>query len=145
MILQEITVHAGRTFNHPYERFANFRFDLSLKATLQGGDDAGECLVNLQRLAETFADEHKARLLKECDRLHHISGLENLIRDLKMDHQPWMSETAEERAEKLKVTLEKLAELKAMPAYSDAESVKEIHPGHPDHQDTDAHDADLDP
>lgn len=39
MKVTEITVHAGRTFNHPFEQFSNFRPGLSMTASLEEGED----------------------------------------------------------------------------------------------------------
>lgn len=137
MIIQEITVHAGRTFNHPYERSANFRFDFSLKAQLQEGDDFAQYLVTLQRAAEIQADEHKAMILGECERLHKIEDLQYLQRNLKAEQPEWMNEEEPaERAEKLARVETELAQLMALPPYAYAETDKVIHPGHPDHEET---------
>lgn len=136
MNIQEITVTAGRTFNHPYERYANFRFDFSLKAQIQEGDDFAQCLVTLQRAAEIQADEHKAMLLGECERLKKIEDLQYMQRNLKSPHHADMTETPAERAEKLARVETELAQLMALPSYSYAETDKEIHRGHPDHEET---------
>ena len=34
-----IEVYAGRTFNHPYEAYSNFRVGVTLTAELSPGDD----------------------------------------------------------------------------------------------------------
>lgn len=137
MIIQEITVHAGRTFNHPYERYSNFRFDFSLKAQIQEGDDFAQCLVTLQRAAEIQADEHKSMLIGDCERLKKIQDLQYLQRNLKAEQPEWMEkEPPTERAEKLAKVEAALAELMALPSYAYAKTEKEIHPGHPDHEET---------
>lgn len=138
MKITRITVHAGRTFNHPYERYANYRFDLSLEADLNPDEEPGLQLVTLQRLAEGYADEHKAAILSECERLQSIERLQDQIKYLKAPIPEWSDETVDRRSEQLKEAMTQLAELKAQPPLCgvDIHRDQELHPGHPEHPDT---------
>jgi len=48
MRVTEITVTAGRTFNHPHETYSNLRPEVRLTATLDDTDDASDCAKALQ-------------------------------------------------------------------------------------------------
>jgi len=63
MKITTITAHAGRTFNHPYEQYSNFRPGISLTAEVAGDADKLEKIRKLQTLAEYLADEVKADML----------------------------------------------------------------------------------
>ena len=79
MKLTHIAVTAARGFNHPYEQFANFKFDLHLAANLEPDEDADEAILKLQGTAEEAAEKHKARILADCKRKRDIeSVIENL-------------------------------------------------------------------
>ena len=52
MQITEITVHAGRTFNHPYESYSNLRPSLTLRAILTDGEDHLAATKALQAQAE---------------------------------------------------------------------------------------------
>jgi chromosome segregation ATPase len=70
MKITEITVSAGRTFNNPYEQYANLRPAVELRATLEEGEEPLAALKKLQEQAETLVEHHKARLLADLDKLH---------------------------------------------------------------------------
>jgi len=59
----EITVTAGRTFNHPHEQYSNLRPEVTLRATLEAEDDHAVCVKILQADAEDLVEQHKDRLL----------------------------------------------------------------------------------
>lgn len=65
MKIQEITVHAGRTFNHPYESYSNFKPGVSLRATLEDGDDPETAIKTLQAKAEQAAEQQKEQILAD--------------------------------------------------------------------------------
>ena len=73
MKITEIVVSAGRTFNHPYENFSNLRPQVSLKATLDEGDDAHAAAKELQGKAEALVEDHKRSMLQTLHELHHLS------------------------------------------------------------------------
>ena len=59
--ITEITVSAGRTFNHPHESFSNLKPHVALKVEVLPGEDAGEVAKALQAQAEGLVED-----LKEC-------------------------------------------------------------------------------
>lgn len=67
MKVTEITVHAGRTLQHPTQSYANVRPELSLRATLEDGDDPAECLRRLQTQAEQMVEDHAATLIASIE------------------------------------------------------------------------------
>ena len=73
MKINTITVHAGRTFSHPYESYSNLKPSLSLTATLDVGDDETEAIKSLQQQAETAVEAHKQQLLADLHQLQRRS------------------------------------------------------------------------
>lgn len=63
MKVMEITVNAGRTLPHPTESYANLRPSITLRATLEDGDDHLECIRRLQVQAEQLVEDHAAALV----------------------------------------------------------------------------------
>lgn len=64
MKVTQITVEAGRTFNHPYESYGNLRPALSITAQLEEGDDWEACTRQLQAQAEAQIEMHKLAMLQ---------------------------------------------------------------------------------
>lgn len=64
--ITEVIVSAGRTFNDPYESYANFKPGLTLKAALGPGEDPLEVAKVLQAKAEQLMDEHKQAVLRKA-------------------------------------------------------------------------------
>lgn len=73
MKVQEITVSAGRTFNHPYENYSNLKPHVSMTAVLDAGDDPIECAKELQAKAESLMEDHKRIMLKQLEDLEQMS------------------------------------------------------------------------
>lgn len=73
MEITEITVSAGRTFNHPYETYSNLRPSVTVKANLTAGEDATEAINKLQALAEKAVEDHKQALLHSLEELHYLT------------------------------------------------------------------------
>lgn len=69
----EIIVSAGRTFNHPYESYANFKPQVTLKAALPEGEDVVEATKELQRKAEELVEDHKTNMLKSLRELQEMT------------------------------------------------------------------------
>lgn len=65
MQVTEIEVSAGRTFNHPYESYSNFRPHITLRASLTAGEDPEAAAKLLQGKAEQLMDDHKENTLKK--------------------------------------------------------------------------------
>lgn len=79
MKIVEITVHAGRTFNHPYEQYANFKPGLSLRATLEDGEDPEAATKALQERAERMAEEQKQQILADLHQLERQARITSSI------------------------------------------------------------------
>jgi hypothetical protein len=62
MKLTQITVHAGRTFNHPYESFSNLRNGITLVVSIDGEDEQ-ESVRRAQIQVNMWADQDKKRML----------------------------------------------------------------------------------
>ena len=71
MQITEITVHAGRTVNHPLEQYSNLKPSISLKATLTIGDDPEASVKGLQALAERLVEEHKHQMIADIRALDY--------------------------------------------------------------------------
>jgi hypothetical protein len=66
-------VSAGRTFNHPYESYANLKPQVTLKATLDASDDWETAVKALQAKAETIIEDHKRVMLQSIVELHDLA------------------------------------------------------------------------
>lgn len=82
MRVTEITVTAGRTFNHPYESYSNLRPEVTLRATLFDGDDDTACTRELQARAERLVEDHKAGMLESLAAINDMSIRRARIADL---------------------------------------------------------------
>lgn len=145
MKITQITVTAGRTFNHPFERYANFRFDFRLQAELSEEDDPAQILTQLQRQAEDDAERHKIAIVKECHRAKTARDAKDHLYQLKVPIPEWSKETPEQRKEALEAAQKIYDEAIQVPRWQ-TEALnrdKDIHPGHPDHPETDLFDADY--
>ena len=63
MKITQITVTAGRTFNHPHEDYSNLKPQITLHAVLEEKDDAQEAAKALQRQAEQLVEDQKQNML----------------------------------------------------------------------------------
>lgn len=63
----EIQVHASTGFNHPHERFANFKPGVTLRAVVAEGENAWEETRKLQTLAESLVQTEKQATLKRLE------------------------------------------------------------------------------
>jgi hypothetical protein len=73
MEVTEITVSAGRTFNHPYETYSNLRPGVTVKAIIAPGEDPTKAINDLQALAEKTVEDHKQALLHSLEELHYLT------------------------------------------------------------------------
>lgn len=85
MTITNITVTAGRTFNHPHEEFSNLRPEVTLHATLDEGDDRPSCIERLQNMAEGLVEDHKQKLLKSLEELHQLTERQAEMRGLQRE------------------------------------------------------------
>ena len=65
----QVSVMAARTFNHPHEAYSNFRPSVTMTAELTEGQKAEEVLYELQQAAERIVENHKQRILLECEEM----------------------------------------------------------------------------
>lgn len=76
MRVQEIVVSAGRTFNHPYESYSNFKPGVSMKATLDAGEDPVAATQALQAKAEQLVEDHKRNTLDAVEKMENMKRYE---------------------------------------------------------------------
>lgn len=82
MKVTEITVSAGRVFNHPFEQYSNLKPHITLKATLSEGEDAEAAAKQLQQTAEKLVEDHKRALLTSIEELDRLQRAEQELADL---------------------------------------------------------------
>lgn len=80
MKITEITVHAERCFNHPFEQYSNLRPSITLTASIEPGEDTGEATKSLQSQAETLVEDHKQTMLKS---LHELERMQQTTAELR--------------------------------------------------------------
>ena len=71
--ITEITVSAGRTFNHPHESFSNLKPDVAWKVEVLPGEDAGEVAKALEAQVQGLVEDLKQSMLKSLEELYHLS------------------------------------------------------------------------
>lgn len=64
MKVTQISVSAGRTFNHPYEQFSNLRPNVTVSAMLEEGEDFEKAVKELQAKAESLVEDHKNNMIE---------------------------------------------------------------------------------
>ena len=72
----EIQVHASTRFNHPHERFANFKPGVTLKAVVTQGANTWEEARKLQTLAESLVQAEKAATLERLGEQRKAAGVQ---------------------------------------------------------------------
>ena len=65
MKIAQVTVHAGGSFNDPYENFRNHRPGVSITADIQEQDNVGTVIENLQYIAAERYETERLRILEE--------------------------------------------------------------------------------
>lgn len=78
----QISVSAGRTFNHPHEDYSNLRPEVTMTATLTPADDYEKSIKTLQEQAETLVEGHKQAMLKSIDELHQYAQAKDRVQRL---------------------------------------------------------------
>lgn len=88
MKVTEIIVSAGRVVSHPTEQYANLRPQLTIKATIDDGEDYEAVTKAMQAKVEKLIEDHKNSLVEqilEMDRMRHedaeIANLESGIQE----------------------------------------------------------------
>ena len=72
MKVTQITVRAGRTFNHPHEQYSNLRPEIELVATLDAAEDVVAVAKQLQIQAEQLAEDQKQNMLKAIEAQYEL-------------------------------------------------------------------------
>jgi hypothetical protein len=99
MTINEITVTAARTFNHPHEQYSNLRPEVVLRAKLAPGEDAGMATKQLQAVAEGLVEDHKHGMLRSIEELHQLSERQAEVRGLQQQLERTQKRLTEIRAE----------------------------------------------
>jgi len=82
MKVVEVTVSAGRTFNHPYESYSNLRPNVTLKAVLEGDEDYAAAVQTLQAKAEALVEDHKQHILRSLHELERLGRYQQEVQSL---------------------------------------------------------------
>lgn len=82
MTITQITVQAGRCFNHPYEQYSNLRPEITMTAALDAGDDPIAAAKALQQQAETLVEDHKRAMLESIHDLQRLTERQAEMRRL---------------------------------------------------------------
>ncbi len=82
MNVTQITVSAGRTFNHPHEAYSNLRPEVTMTATLDPSDDYEQAIKTLQEQAETLVEGHKEAMLKSIEGLYQLDQAKDRVGQL---------------------------------------------------------------
>lgn len=69
----EVTVGAGRTFNHPHESYSNLRPSVTFRAVLEDGEEPAAVARELQAQAESLVEDHKHNMLRSLEELYQLS------------------------------------------------------------------------
>lgn len=146
----KISVSAARTFNHPFERYANFRFEIRLEGEIKDNMPIGHQIDSARQSAENIAENHKLEILEE---LHRQQEREIIRRSIAVarEHQSNAAGIEEEIASGalseyyVNILKGQLAEVAKIPEWEAKLAAmpaprllpeREIHPGHEDHPDT---------
>ena len=84
MKVTEITVTAGRTFNHPHEQYSNLRPEVTMRALLTDEEsaDPDAAIKGLQAKAERLVEDHKNALLDSLNQIWEQDQVDDQIADL---------------------------------------------------------------
>ncbi len=155
MKLTKVTVSASRTFNHPYERYANFRFEIRLEGEVEEGLSIQQQIDSMREEAEANAENHKRQILADLElererdllvgdinRVSRLDRSETELTSLDPEVSEWMRDQARACLNEIDALPELRAKLEAMPKPRLLPEM-EIHPGHPDHPNTEDIDFDF--
>jgi hypothetical protein len=99
MKITEITITAARTFNHPHEQYSNLRPEVTLKASVDEGEDAAAAVKLLQNQAEGIVEDHKQAMLRSLHELHDLTERQAEVRGLQKELECAQSRLKEIRSE----------------------------------------------
>lgn len=97
MQVTEVIVSAGRTFNHPYEQYANLKPHITLKAVLSPDDDPQKAIRELQAKAEGMVEDHKTMMLQQIKDRYNMTRQQQEVASLEREIQ-----SAQERLDRLR-------------------------------------------
>lgn len=80
--ITEITVSAGRVIPHPFQRYANLRPMITLKAEVEPGEDPTEAARGLQAKAEGLIEDHARYMVRSLEELEDLSRLQSKVASL---------------------------------------------------------------
>jgi cell division protein ZapA (FtsZ GTPase activity inhibitor) len=106
MQVSEITVSAGRTFNHPFESYSNLRPEVTIRATLAEGEDFEAVTKQLQAKAERLVEDHKSALLTSLNLLYEYDQAQRRITDLERSINHAQAELESLRSKAFDMTME---------------------------------------
>ncbi len=102
MKITKITAGAARQFNHPWERFANFRCEIRLEAELTDGDDTEKVandVIELSIHAECVVERRKQHILSDLNAIRETKEVNDNIKRL----SKWPKQVEKDRAEVAKM------------------------------------------
>lgn len=97
MQVTEVIVTAGRVVNHPLESYANLRPEVTLKATLDPGEDVHAATKQLQATAEGLVEDHKNNLINDIKKLDQLKRKDQRVASLEQQIRESQSELDELR------------------------------------------------
>lgn len=109
MHVTEISVTAGRTFSHPHESYSNLRPSVTMKASLEDGEDVRHATQLLQAKCERLVEDHKTMLLDSLDQIFNTDQIDKQIVDLERQLT-----NAQARLEQLRTERQQLLPLPAL-------------------------------
>jgi hypothetical protein len=99
MKVTEIVVSAGRVVNHPFEQYSNLRPSITLKASLDEGEDFETATKQLQAKAEQLVEDHKNNMLTSIEELHMLTERQREVASLESSIKRAQSQLDRIRAE----------------------------------------------
>jgi len=79
MVILEMTIHEGRTYNHPFEAYSNFKQGVSVKASLSENENPEREGKLLQERASLLMDEIKNKTLQSLVKLNSLEEAKRQI------------------------------------------------------------------
>ena len=79
MVILEMTIHEGRTYNHPFESYSNFKQGVEIKASLSENENPEREGKLLQERASLLMDEIKNKTLQSLVKLNSLEEAKRQI------------------------------------------------------------------
>jgi len=79
MVILEMTIHEGRTYNHPFEAYSNFKQGVSVKASLSENENPEREGKLLQERASLLMAEIKNKTLQSLVKLNSLEEAKRQI------------------------------------------------------------------